>query len=108
METSMKTKLKKTSILMLENRVLVKQSEPEKKTASGIIIPDTAKEKPLRGIVIAVGPGKKEENILQDMTVVPGDIVLYSKYGGNDVSIDGEDYLIMKESDIYSILYENE
>lgn len=101
----MKTKLKKTSILMLENRVLVKQSEPEKRTASGIIIPDTAKEKPLRGIVIAVGPGKKDE---QPMTVVPGNIVLYSKYGGNDVSIDGEDYLIMKETDIYSILYENE
>lgn len=103
----MKTKLKKTSILLLENRVLVKQSEPEKRTASGIIIPDTAKEKPLRGIVIAVGPGKKDEHE-QPMTVVPGDIVLYSKYGGNDVSIDGEDYLIMKETDIYSILYENE
>lgn len=101
----MKTKLKKTSIMMLENKVLVKQADPEKRTASGIIIPDTAKEKPLRGIVIAAGPGKKDE---QPMTVKPGDIVLYTKYGGSDVTIDGENYLIMKETDIYSILFDDE
>lgn len=84
----------------LADRVLVEPSEAETKTASGIIIPDTAKEKPQRGKVIAVGPGKKDE----PMTVKVGDHVLYGKYSGTEVQIDGKDYLIMRESDIYAII----
>jgi chaperonin GroES len=72
----------------------------EQKTASGIIIPDTAKEKPMRGEVIAVGPGKKDE----PMTVKVGDQVLYGKYSGTEIAIDGVDYLIMRENDIYAII----
>ena len=72
----------------------------EQKTASGIIIPDTAKEKPMRGEVVAVGPGKKDE----PMTVKVGDQVLYGKYSGTEIAIDGVDYLIMRENDIYAII----
>jgi chaperonin GroES len=72
----------------------------EQKTASGIIIPDTAKEKPMRGEVVAVGPGKKDE----PMTVKVGDQVLYGKYSGTEIAIDGIDYLIMRENDIYAII----
>ena len=71
----------------------------EEKTSSGIIIPDTAKEKPLTGKVIAVGPGKKDES----MSVKKGDTVLYGQYSGTEIKIENEDYLIMKESDIYGI-----
>ncbi|MFN8276240.1 MAG: co-chaperone GroES [Chitinophagales bacterium] len=84
----------------LGDRVLVKAVEAETKTASGIIIPDTAKEKPQRGTVIAVGPGKKDE----PTTVKKGDSVLYGKYSGTEIQIDGVEYLIMRESDIYAIL----
>jgi chaperonin GroES len=72
----------------------------EQKTASGIIIPDTAKEKPMRGEVVAVGPGKKDE----PMTVKVGDQVLYGKYSGTEIAIDGVDFLIMRENDIYAII----
>jgi chaperonin GroES len=72
----------------------------EQKTASGIIIPDTAKEKPMRGEVVAVGPGKKDE----PMSVKVGDQVLYGKYSGTEIAIDGIDYLIMRENDIYAII----
>ena len=84
----------------LADRVLVEAAPAETKTAGGLIIPDSAKEKPMRGKVIAVGNGKKDE----PMTVKVGDMVLYGKYSGTELSIDGKDYLIMKESDIYAII----
>lgn len=84
----------------LADRVLVQAAAAEETTASGIIIPDTAKEKPQRGKVIAVGGGKKDE----PMTVNVGDTVLYGKYSGTEISIEGNDYLIMRESDIFAIL----
>jgi Co-chaperonin GroES (HSP10) len=90
----------KINVKPLADRVLVKAAEAEAKTASGIIIPDTAKEKPMKGEIIAVGAGKKDE----PMTVKVGDKVLYGKYSGTEINIDGEDYLIMRESDIYAIL----
>ena len=74
--------------------------KPEEKTASGIFIPDTAKEKPQRGTVVAVGDGKKEEPI----TVKVGDEVLYGKYAGTEITYEGKEYLIMRESDIYAII----
>ncbi len=80
----------------LSDRVLVKPVAAEQKTAGGIIIPDSAKEKPLKGEVIAVGPGTKDEA----MQVAAGDIVLYGKYAGTEVEVDAEKYLIMRQSDI--------
>ena len=88
------------NISPLHDRVIVKPVAAEEKTASGIIIPDTAKEKPQRGTVIAAGPGKKDEPV----TVKAGDTVLYGKYAGTEVSIENEDYLIMRESDILAIV----
>lgn len=93
--------MKNVNITLLENRVLVEPAPAEEKTQSGIIIPDTAQEKPQRGTVVAVGPGKKDE---QPMTVKTGDKVLYGKYGGTEVTLDGVDYLIMRESDIYAVV----
>jgi chaperonin GroES len=84
----------------INDRVVVKPAEAEQKTKGGIIIPDTAKEKPQRGEVIAVGPGK-EGNL---MTVQVGDTVLYGKYAGQEFSYDGEEYLIMREDDILVVL----
>jgi chaperonin GroES len=84
----------------INDRVVVKPAQAEEKTKGGIIIPDTAKEKPQRGEVIAVGPGK-DGNL---MTVQVGDIVLYGKYAGQELSYSGEDYLIMREDDILVIL----
>ena len=91
---------KNVSITPLHDRVIVKPAAAEEKTAGGIIIPDTAKEKPQRGIVIAAGPGKKDE----PMTVKSGDTILYGKYAGTEVSHEGEDYLIMRESDILAVI----
>ncbi len=88
------------NIKPLADRVLVEPLEAETKTASGIIIPDSAKEKPQQGVVMAVGAGKKEE----PMTVKVGDKVLYGKYSGNEISVDGKKYLIMHESDIFAII----
>ena len=88
------------SIKPLADRVLVEPAEAEQKTAGGIIIPDTAKEKPQKGVVVAVGPGKKDE----PMTVKVGDVVLYGKYAGTELILDGNTYMIMKESDIYAIM----
>lgn len=88
------------NIQPLADRVLVEPKAAETKTASGIIIPDTAKEKPQQGTVVAVGKGKKEE----PLTVKVGDIVLYGKYSGTELKLDGKDYLIMREDDIYAIL----
>ena len=84
----------------LADRVLVEPAAAEEKTASGIIIPDTAKEKPQQGKIVAIGTGKKDEPI----NVKVGDQVLYGKYSGTEVTIDGNEYLIMKESDIYGIV----
>jgi chaperonin GroES len=84
----------------IADRVLVEPSPAETTTASGIIIPDTAKEKPQRGTIVAVGAGKKDE----PMTVKQGDTVLYGKYAGTEITIDGKEYLIMRESDIFAIV----
>jgi chaperonin GroES len=84
----------------LHDRVIIKPAAAEEKTAGGIIIPDTAKEKPQQGIVLAVGPGKKDEPV----TVKKGDAVLYSKYAGTEIQLEGEDLLIMRESDILAIV----
>lgn len=91
---------KKASITPLHDRVIVKPAAAETRTAGGIIIPDTAKEKPQRGTVVAAGPGKKDDPV----TVKPGDTVLYGKYAGTEVTIDGEDLIIMRESDILAII----
>ncbi len=88
------------NITPLHDRVIVKPAPAEEKTAGGIIIPDTAKEKPQRGTVVAAGPGKKDE----PMTVKSGDSILYGKYAGTEVSFEGADYLIMRESDILAII----
>ncbi|MCX8084921.1 MAG: co-chaperone GroES [Calditerrivibrio sp.] len=93
------------SIKPLQDRVLVKRLDAEEKTASGIIIPDTAKEKPQEGEVIATGPGKVLENGTRiELTVKAGDKVLFSKYAGTEVKIDGVEYLIMREDDILGII----
>jgi len=84
----------------LADRVLVEAAAAELKTSGGIIIPDTAKEKPQKGKIVAVGNGKPDE----PMTVKKGDTVLYGKYSGTEITIDGKDYLIMKESDIFAIV----
>jgi len=89
----------------LNDRILIKRVEEEEKTKGGIIIPDSAKEKPVEGIVVAVGNGKhndKGERIALD--VKAGDRVLFSKYGGTDVKLEGEDHLIMREDDILAIV----
>jgi chaperonin GroES len=88
------------NIKPLADRVLVEPMEAETKTASGIIIPDNAKEKPQQGKVVAVGNGKKDE----PMTVKVGDTVLYGKYSGTELKLDGKDYLMMRESDILAIV----
>jgi chaperonin GroES len=90
----------KVSVTPLHDRVIVKPAAAEDKTAGGIIIPDTAKEKPQRGTVIAAGPGKKDEPV----TVKEGDTVLYGKYAGTEITIDGQEYMIMRESDILAIV----
>ena len=92
--------MSKVNFKPLADRVLVKPAAAEEKTASGLYIPDTAKKKPQRGIIVAIGTGKPDEPI----TVKEGDTVLYGKYSGTEISIDGTDYLIMKEADIYGII----
>ena len=89
----------------LNDRILVKRLEGEEKTAGGIIIPDSAKEKPAEGEVVAVGPGKLNDSgdrVAMDVAV--GDRVLFSKYGGTEVKLDGEDFLIMREDDILGVV----
>ncbi len=92
--------MSKINIKPLADRVLIKPMAAETTTISGIIIPDSAKEKPQKGTVVAVGNGTKKE----PMTVKVGDSVLYGKYAGTELKLDGEDFLIMRESDIYAIL----
>ncbi|GAA4308647.1 co-chaperone GroES [Compostibacter hankyongensis] len=91
---------KSVSIKPLADRVIVQPAAAEEKTKGGIIIPDTAQEKPQKGTVVAAGPGKKDEPV----TVKVGDTVLYGKYSGTEISLEGEDYLIMRESDILAII----
>ncbi len=89
----------------LHDRVLVRRIESDEKTAGGIIIPDTAKEKPQEGEVVAVGDGaRKEDGSIQPLDVKAGDRILFGKWSGTEVKLDGEEYLIMKESDIMGIL----
>ncbi|MDG1973970.1 MAG: co-chaperone GroES [Flavobacteriaceae bacterium] len=92
--------MSKLNIKPLADRVLVEPLEAETKTASGIIIPDSAKEKPQKGIVVAVGPGTKENPV----TVKVGNTVLYGKYSGTELKLENNDYLIMRESDILAIV----
>ena len=92
--------MSKLSIKPLADRVVIKPLEAETQTASGIYIPDSAKEKPQQGEVVAVGKGTKDE----PTTVKIGDTVLYGKYAGTELKLDGSDYLIMRESDIFAIL----
>ena len=87
-------------ITPLHDRVIIRPNAAEETTKGGIIIPDTAKEKPMRGTVVAAGPGKKDEPV----TVKEGDTVLYGKYAGTEVSVEGEDLLIMRESDILAVI----
>ncbi|MBN2611715.1 MAG: co-chaperone GroES [Bacteroidales bacterium] len=84
----------------LADRVVIEPKEAEEKTASGLIIPDSAKEKPQKGTIVATGPGTKDEK----MEVKSGDTVLYGKYAGTEISIDGKDFLIMRQSDILAIV----
>lgn len=96
------TKLK---LKPLADRVIVKPMEAEETTKGGIILPDTAKEKPIEGTIIAVGPGKtSDDGKVVKPEVKEGDKVLYGKYSGTEVTIDGEEYLIMRESDIFAIV----
>lgn len=89
----------------LADRVIVKQSEAETKTASGILLPDAAKERPTKGKVISVGPGKLDDNgKRQTLSLKAGDLVFYGKYSGNEVEVDGEKFVILRESDILGVL----
>lgn len=98
--------MSKFKIEPLSDRVIVKPAQAEEKTKGGIILPDTAKEKPVEGSIIAVGPGKANDSTgeLIKMSVKVGDKVLYGKYSGTEVTIDGEEYLIMRENDIFGII----
>ena len=84
----------------LSDRVLVERKEAETKTAAGLYIPDTAKEKPQQGTILAAGPGKKDE----PMELKVGDVVLYGKYAGTEITVEGKNYLIMKQSDVLAVL----
>jgi len=84
----------------LGDRLVVKAIEPEEKTSSGIYLPDQAKERPQRGNVIAVGPGRYEDGKRVPMQVAEGDEVVYAKYGGTEIRLDGEDYIVLRESDV--------
>ena len=88
------------NVTPIADRVLVEAAAAEEKTQSGLFIPDTAKEKPMRGTVVAAGNGKKDE----PMTVKAGDEVLYGKYAGTEIQVDGKEYLIMRESDIFAVI----
>lgn len=88
------------TIKPLADRVVIKAALAEEKTASGIIIPDSAKEKPQKGEVVAAGPGTKDE----EMQLKVGDVVLYGKYAGTELNLDGEDYLIMRQADVLAIV----
>ncbi|MCA1824346.1 MAG: co-chaperone GroES [Mycobacteriales bacterium] len=94
----------KVSIKPLEDRIVVQANEAETTTASGIVIPDTAKEKPQEGTVIAVGPGRFEDGNRVPLDVKVGDVVIYSKYGGTEVKYDNEEYLVLSARDVLAII----
>jgi chaperonin GroES len=97
--------MSKINLKPLADRVIIKPAEAEEKTKGGIILPDTAKEKPIEGTVVAVGPGKGgEDGKVTKPEVKVGDKVLYGKYSGTEVTVDGIEYLIMRESDIFAIV----
>jgi len=97
--------LAEVNVKPLQDRVIVKRLEAEEKTESGIIIPDTAKEKPQKGKVVAVGPGKvMDSGTKVELTVKAGDNILFSKYAGTDINIGNDEYLIMREDDILGII----
>ena len=92
----------------LHDRLIVRPAPPEEVSRGGIILPDTAKEKPQQGEVLAVGPGKLDDNgKLAPVSVKTGDLILYGKYSGTEVSLDGEDVLIMRETDVFAIVEKN-
>jgi chaperonin GroES len=92
------------SLKPLDDRIVVKPGEGEETTSSGLVIPDTAKEKPQEGSVVAVGPGKFEDGQRTPLDVNVGDTVVYSKYGGTEVKVEGEDYLILSARDVLAVL----
>lgn len=94
----------KVAIKPLEDRIVVQPSDAETMTASGIVIPDTAKEKPQEGTVLAVGPGRYEDGKRVPLDVKVGDVVLYSKYGGTEVKYAGEEYLVLSARDVLAII----
>jgi len=94
----------KVAIKPLEDRIVVQAVEAEQTTASGLVIPDTAKEKPQEGVVLAVGPGRFEDGKRLPLDVSVGDVVLYSKYGGTEVKYSGEEYLVLSARDVLAIV----
>jgi chaperonin GroES len=88
----------------LEDRIVVKANEGDETTASGLVIPDTAKEKPQEGTVMAIGPGRFEDGARVPLDVAVGDTVIYSKYGGTEVKVDGEEYLVLSARDVLATL----
>ena len=88
----------------LDDRIVVKASEGEEMTSSGLVIPDTAKEKPQEGTVMAIGPGKFEDGVRVPLDVAVGDKVIYSKYGGTEVKVQGDEYLILSARDVLAIV----
>ncbi len=95
----------KMNLTPLADRVIIKPSEAEEKTKGGIILPDTAKEKPIEGTVVATGPGKStDDGKLVKIGIKVGDKVLYGKYSGTEITVEGEEYLIMRESDVFAIV----
>ena len=107
--TVKKILLKRSTIMTvtpLNDRLLVKRIDEEQKSAGGIIIPDSAKEKPLEGKVVAVGPGKWEEGERRPLDVAAGDRILFGKYGGTEIKIDGEEHLILREDEVLATIVE--
>jgi chaperonin GroES len=92
------------SIKPLEDRIVVKASEAETTTASGLVIPDTAKEKPQEGTVIAVGPGRFDDGVRVPMDVKVGDVILYSKYGGTEIKHGGDEFIVLSARDILAVI----
>ncbi len=95
---------KEFNLKPLEDRIVVQPSEGEEMTVSGIVIPDTAKEKPQEGKVVAVGPGRFEDGVRVPLDVAVGDLVIYSKYGGTEVKVEGEEYLILSARDVLAVV----
>ena len=100
----MTTASSKVAIKPLEDRIVVQPLDAEQTTASGLVIPDTAKEKPQEGVVLAVGPGRVEDGKRVELDVKVGDVVLYSKYGGTEVKYNNEDYLVLSARDVLAIV----